>query len=99
MADDQADRPTPLDPGLVGFRPLGWEDLPLIHRWLHAPHVARWYGERLSLAEVEAKYGARIAGRAPTRSFLMLYGERPVGYLQVYRIADYPEYAAAVQVE
>ncbi len=27
----------------ISFRPLRYSDLRLMHRWLNAPHVARWW--------------------------------------------------------
>ena len=32
------------DPGRIRFRPLRMDDLELMHRWLNAPHVAKWWG-------------------------------------------------------
>lgn len=40
----------PLNPAPLGFRPLTWGDLPLLHRRLNAPHVRMWWasdGSRL----------------------------------------------------
>lgn len=54
--------------------------LPLIRRWLEAPHVARWWGSAESgVAEVAAHL--RGASVAP---FLMTQQDRPIGYLQIY---------------
>lgn len=83
--------------GEITFRPLAWEDLPLLSRWRSQPHVRRWF-EPLTQAQMEAKYGPRIAGADPTRSFLSLLDDRPFGYIQWYRLHDYPEYAAALGV-
>jgi len=77
----------------ISFRPLTMDDLPLIHRWLGEPHVRQWWrdgGE--TLAQVSAKYAPRIAGAEPTRCFVIEYGGGPVGYIQTYRMRDYPDY-------
>jgi RimJ/RimL family protein N-acetyltransferase len=81
------------------FRPLAWDDLPLLHRWLNTPHVLRWWREPLSLDEVRAKYGVKISGEEPTQGYVIAHEGRPVGFIQSYRIADHPEYAEAIDVE
>jgi hypothetical protein len=39
-----------------GFEPLSESDLPLIARWLQAPHVAQWWPDRL----VDTPYGRTL---------------------------------------
>ncbi len=75
------------------------DDLELMHRWLNAPHVVKWWGAGLTLEAVVAKYGPRIARREPTRCFLMLYADEPIGYIQTYRISSYPEYSSALALD
>jgi RimJ/RimL family protein N-acetyltransferase len=88
------------DPAAIAFRPLQSADFPLLLRWLNTPHVRRWWQHDPStLAEVTVKYTPLVTGREPTAGYLMLYEQRPIGYIQAYRIADYPEYAQAIQVE
>lgn len=82
------------NPPAIAFRPLRLGDLPLMHHWLNSPGVMRWYEKRpQSEEEVAAKYGPRIRGEDPTRAFVMLYGGEPIGYIQTYKISDYPDYA------
>lgn len=85
-----------LKPDAIGFRLLATADLPLMHRWLNVPAVLEWWKEPLSREEVEEKYGPCIRGEEPTRPYLILYDGRPIGYIQTYRVADHPEYDAAV---
>ena len=75
------------------------DDLELMHRWLNAPHVAKWWGAGPTIEAVTAKYAPRIAGREPTRCFLILSADEPIGYIQTYRIGSYPEYARAVALD
>jgi aminoglycoside 6'-N-acetyltransferase len=75
------------------FRPMNLDDLSLMHRWLNTPHVREWWDALLTLDAVVAKYTPQILGKEPTRSFIVEAVSRPVGYIQSYRIADYPEYA------
>ena len=82
--------------GPIGFRRLRPADLPLMHRWLTNPAVARWYGDGVGqpYAAIEAKYWPRIAGRSPVQPWVILRGETPIGYIQTYPVAAYVEYAA-----
>jgi RimJ/RimL family protein N-acetyltransferase len=84
--------------GEIGFRPLEYADLPLMQRWRGEPHVQRFYGPPATLEELGTKYGPRIEGKVPTRSFVMLLAGQPIGYIQSYRIEDHPDYAAAVDI-
>src|SRR5262245_16457003 len=75
------------------FRPMKLDDLPLMHRWLNTPHVRKWWDALPTLDAVVAKYSPPILGEEPTRSFIVEAVSGPVGYIQSYRIADYPDYA------
>lgn len=90
-----------VDPTALGFRPMTMSDLPLMHRWLQTPHVNEWWheGRGNSLEGVIKKYAPRIRGEQPTAPYLILYGEQPIGYIQTYRIADWPDYARHVQAD
>lgn len=79
----------------ISFRPLALTDLPDLVAWRQAPHAARWFTEELDLAAAERKYRPRIEGESPTRVHVALADGQPCGFLQNYRIADYPDYAAA----
>jgi RimJ/RimL family protein N-acetyltransferase len=75
------------------FRPMNLDDLPLMHRWVNTPHVREWWDALPALDAVVAKYTPRILCKEPTRSFIVAAGATPIGYIQSYRIADYPDYA------
>lgn len=82
------------DADKISFRPLRVDDLPLLHRWLNHGEVLRWYGQRPStLDEVAAKYTPRIKGESPTRPFIILLDDQPIGYVQVYLVSAYPEHS------
>ena len=69
-------------------------------RWLSDPEVYRWIGGRpRPYSELCAKYLPRIRGDEPTRCFLIRLGREPIGHIQSYRIADYPEYASQVRLD
>lgn len=65
----------------IRLRPLAESDLPLLERWLHAPHVARWYENPQDwLTEVRGRNGAfRFL-----RHFIVLADNTPVGFAQYY---------------
>jgi aminoglycoside 6'-N-acetyltransferase len=75
----------------IGFRPLGRDDLPLVHAWLSREHVASWWGGAPTFAEVEAEYLPGIAGSEPVELFAILGDGAPIGVIQTYRVADHPE--------
>jgi aminoglycoside 6'-N-acetyltransferase len=80
------------------FRALAEDDLPRLTDWLNSPHLRRFFQfEPTTLEEVSAKYGPRIRGEAPTHSSLALLDGAPFGYLQCYRIADWPDWQAVVE--
>jgi len=82
------------------FRKLTMADLSLLYTWLHTEAVKTWYAKRnCTYDQVVQKYTLRITGNSPTSSFLILYHERPIGYIQTYRICDYADYNAYVQAD
>lgn len=79
----------------IAFRPLATADLPALVGWQSAPHVARWFPEQLDIAAAERKYAPRIAGDSATKVYVAVVDGRDAGFVQHYRVGDYPEYAAA----
>ncbi len=74
-------------------------NLPRLHRWLQEPHVRAHYDDGLrTLEQVAAYYGDCLRGREPTHLYLGSVDATPIAFLQTYRIADYPDYAAIVDV-
>jgi len=85
------------NPAHVRFAPLAAADLPLLHTWLNAPHVVAGYSRVHTTPEdVAAKYGPRIAGTDRVRGFIASVAGRPLGYVQTYLVADFPDYATSV---
>lgn len=84
---------------MFSFRPLTSSDFKLLHAWLNVDFVTKWYAKRkFTYDDVEKKYSAYVTHKKPTDSYLIIYQNVPIGYIQTYKIADYPEYAACVQV-
>lgn len=81
----------------IEFHSFRRDDLPLLARWLAAPHVARWWPrEDDSLEALEAHYGPSIDGTDPTRHFLIIADGRAVGFCETYLHADTPEWDRAI---
>ena len=79
----------------VDLRAMTRGDLAALTRWLQAPHVRRWWhtdGEPTA-DRVTATYGPRVDGSTPTRMWVVEVNGRSVGFVQDYRIRDYPGYA------
>jgi RimJ/RimL family protein N-acetyltransferase len=81
------------------FRRLTAEDLPLFHEWLQREHVHRWWSERESYDDVVEHYLPSIEGREPTDLYSIVAHERPIGFVQTYKVADHPDYRDLVEVE
>ena len=78
----------------LAIRAMTRGDLPDVTRWRCAEHVRMWFpGGPPTLEEVAAKYGDRIDGMSPTRMWVVEVNGRSVGFVQDYRIGDYPDYA------
>src|ERR1700722_16551729 len=82
----------------MNFRPLATADLPMLADWLGRPHVMRWWREAADLAAVEAAYGPLIDGSDPTEGFIAVLEGLPLGFIQRYRLDDYPEWQRAIDV-
>jgi len=64
----------------------------LVRRWLAQPHVARWWNHETSAEAVLRDFGPAVRGEEPSEVFLALLDGLPIGLVQRYRLAGYPEY-------
>jgi ribosomal protein S18 acetylase RimI-like enzyme len=84
----------------IGFRPLEADDLQQVFLWLLKPHVTKWYSpEPSSFMECVAKYGPRTREGSAVRAFMVLMDDMPIGYIQTYAIATFPDYEAQLACE
>ena len=86
------------------FPRLTEADLPLIGRWLLEPHVSRWWADppRETYPDDELdKYRRRITGddSDPTEILFIRHRDRPIGFIQCYRIDDYDDYGKALALD
>lgn len=74
----------PGDALALAFRPLTRGDLPMLHGWLARPHVARWWHDSPTLAELEDDWFSAAALASSTRAYIALLGDEPLGFIQSY---------------
>jgi aminoglycoside 6'-N-acetyltransferase len=82
---------------VIEFKPMVEGDLALFHAWLQREHVKRWWRDRETYEEVREHYLPGIEGREPTDHYLIVLDGRPVGVIQTYLAADYPEWQSIVE--
>ena len=81
--------------GLV-LRPMEIGDLPLVGRWLTAPHVARWWLAGSSVERELDDLRQSVTGMQPVHALLVLSDDEPVGWCQWYLCWQEPAWAADV---
>lgn len=73
------------------FQPLTFDDISLMHKWFNVPHVMEFYSLRTwTKKDVLAKLQPYILGEAPVNGFIVLMNNHPIGYVQHYKVTDYP---------
>jgi len=78
----------------IVLRPMTRGDLPIVAGWLRQDHVRRWWGNDGATDEqVAARYGPRVDGTTPTRMWVVDLNGHSIGFVQDYRIRDYPDVA------
>lgn len=69
----------------VTLRPLGDDDLPMLHDWLNRPHWVEWWGgERPTLAEVRADYSRASLSASRVTAYIGLLDGVAFAYAQSY---------------
>ena len=79
----------------IAIRAMTRGDLADVVAWRSDEEVVRWWtpGEPTDRSTMEQKYAERIDGMSPTRMWVVEVNGRSVGFVQDYRIGDYPDYA------
>ncbi len=77
---------------MIGFRPMTAEDLRLLHTWLQREHVKRWWRDTETYEEVVEHYLPGLE-----EHYVIAVDGRPVGMIQTYFVADYPEWQQIVE--
>ena len=79
-------------PPRFDLRPLTEADLPLLHRWLNAPHVRPWYGGGATEDDVAREYLPTLEPASPIHAYIAVYEGRPIGMLSWERMGDSPDF-------
>lgn len=72
---------------LYTFSPLREADLPLLHDWIHRPHVAEWWGggdAGENLEDTKRKYLPRLQEGFSVKAYIALFSGEPIGFIQSY---------------
>lgn len=70
---------------------MDFSDISLLHQWFNMPHVQAFYSLRSwTEDEVIAKLTPYISREKSVSGFMILLDENPIGYLQSYKVSDYP---------
>lgn len=84
----------------LNFRKLEQNDLPLLYRWLNTAFVMEWFEKYgCTYSQVVDKFTPRILGEKPINCYIIQYVATPIGYIQSYKIADFPEYNNVVRAD
>jgi len=83
------------------LRRMQQDDLSLLVTWRNEPHVRAWWemdGDPVpyTLDDAREEYGPDLEAGGPSTPAIILMRDRPVGYVQWYRWADYAEEVAEV---
>ncbi len=76
----------------LNFRPLAKADFRQFAGWLGQPHVQRWWREPATVEHVAKDYGPCTEGDLTTRVYVVQDDTKPIGIIQVFELASYPEY-------
>ncbi|HWF10171.1 MAG TPA: GNAT family N-acetyltransferase, partial [Bryobacteraceae bacterium] len=75
-------------------------DIALLHRWHNEPHVKAWYDRDLDLSTPESVAEIYASeDQSHTQGYIVLWGGAPIGYIQTYRIRDYPYYSRHLDLD
>jgi len=70
------------------FERLTEADLPMLAEWLRRPHVAEWWADCKTLAEVREQYLPTLTDGSTVLSCVAYLESLPIGYIQAYVAAD-----------
>lgn len=77
----------------IQFRPITQDDIATLHRWRNLPHVAQWWQpSNITYAEAQAEYTAYMRPSYGVRAYIIIIEGHDVGYIQSWRVADFPDY-------
>ncbi len=81
---------------MLSLRGMESGDLPLVTRWLSAPHVAKWFLAGSSVQREVEDLRRSISGEQDVHALMVGDGDMPIGWCQWYRCAVDPLWAAEI---
>src|SRR5688572_19251489 len=69
---------------MLTFKPLTTRDLRMVHAWIQRPHVAEWWHEPTTLADLERDYTPRTMTELSTHAYIAMLDGEPIGFIQSY---------------
>jgi hypothetical protein len=69
----------------------------MLHKWLNQTHVQQFYQTQfVDYATVVGRYTPRVLGLEAVECWIALENGREFGYIQRYRLQDFPDYASTI---
>jgi RimJ/RimL family protein N-acetyltransferase len=81
---------------MITLRPMTEADLNIVETWMRQPQVAGWWLEGSTLEKEFDDCARSVRDEQPTNILVVLEDDRPIGWCQWYRYADYPDDAPAI---
>ena len=81
------------------FRPLAKSDFRQFAQWLGKPFVKKYWPEPATVEHVAKEYGACTDGDFTTRVYVVQDGKEPIGIIQAFELASYPDWAKMIPME
>ena len=80
---------------VVTLRAMTHGDLDAVTGWRAGDAVRQWWevGQEQDPEQLLEMYAERVDGLSPTRMWMVEVNGRSIGFVQDYRISDYPDYA------
>ncbi|MFC2038993.1 GNAT family N-acetyltransferase [Chloroflexota bacterium] len=83
------------------FNPITADNLPLLHRWLNASHVSRWWfmddgSHNPTFEIVRDKWMKRIDSEEKVYCHIVSVDNESIAYIQWYKVSDFEESMALV---
>jgi aminoglycoside 6'-N-acetyltransferase len=67
------------------------KDLPMLFRWMSAPHVKSWWGTELNYEDFRINYTRNIQD-PKVFPFIVKYNDLPIGYINYWFVEDDPNF-------
>jgi RimJ/RimL family protein N-acetyltransferase len=83
----------------ITFVPLQLSDVPQLYGWVKTPHVRAWWDSPDTCEAFAEQVAPLLTGQSAKRPYLIRCDERPIGYIQRFRIRQVPLYWSAYQIQ